>query len=258
MRLGLLVHLIRNRRWLAGLGLDWAGYAAEAVALGFGAVVVVAPLMQTGLLFALILGARRTRTKLRGRDWGSAAALVVGLTGFLLLARPEGGIARPAWSVWWPWLVALGIALVGAVAAGWRTRGAPRAVAWGLAAAICYGATGPLTKTVVELFTEFRLGSLVTSWELPTLIGVAAFGMLCNQSAFQAGNLPASLPAIAIGTPLFACAIGVAVYDEHFTATGPLQYALLVAAIAVMAVGIFVLAQGEARRSAADPPPVRP
>ncbi len=257
MRPTLLLRLVRNRRWLTGLACDGGAYTAEAIALGFGAVVIVSPLMQTGLLFALFLGARISHRRLAGADWVAGTSLIVGLAAFLVLAAPDGGITRPSWSAWWPWLVALAVGSIGAVIVGALRRGTTRAVSWGLAAALCYGATGPLTKTVVSLVGDGAWGTLATAWELYLLVACAVLGMLCNQSAFQAGNLPASLPVIAIGTPVFGSLIGVLVYQERLAATTPWQVLGVVVAVAVMVFGIFALARREASVSqsatAADP-----
>jgi drug/metabolite transporter (DMT)-like permease len=255
MRPGLLVRLVQNRRWLLGLACDGVGYGAEAVALGFGTIVVVAPLLQTGLLFALFFGARLSHRALRRRDWTAVVVLTVGLALFLLVARPEGGISRPSFAAWWPWLASLTIATTGSLVIGWRARGATRAVTWGLAAALCYGITGPLTKTAVDLLSHGEYATLAASWELYLLIGAAALGMLFNQSAFQAGNLPASLPVIAIGTPVFGCLIGIVAYNEHLTTSGAFEYTVLVASIVAMVAGILFLARGEAGRDAVQSPP---
>lgn len=248
MRPGLLVRLFKNPRWLGGLGLDWLGYMAEAIALGLATIVVIIPLLQSGLLFALFIEARRTKQPLQRPDWIAAIVLCAGLTGFLVTAGPTGGIDRPTFAAWLPWLIGLGgaagvCAFIGAVG-----QSTARAVSWGLAAGCCYGMTGPLTKTVVSVIGTGDVLSLATTWETYALIGFSAFGMLFNQSAFQAGNLPASLPAMTIAIPLLATAIGLWVFREDVSVSGWLDGAAIIGFGLAMIIGVGVLAKREALR----------
>ena len=57
MRPGLLWRLIQRPMWLLGTLADWSGFGLQAIALGLGSLIVVQPLLCTGLLFALPLGA---------------------------------------------------------------------------------------------------------------------------------------------------------------------------------------------------------
>ena len=57
MRPSLLLRLVRRPMWLAGTAADWSGFGLQALALGMGSILVVQPLLCTGLLFALPIGA---------------------------------------------------------------------------------------------------------------------------------------------------------------------------------------------------------
>ena len=58
-----------------------------------------------------------------------------------------------------------------------------------------------LTKATVDLFDDGVL-EVFAHWQLYVLLAVSAVGLLLNQSAFQAGHLAASLPAIAVTDPV--------------------------------------------------------
>src|SRR5205807_8952991 len=83
MRVSLLVHLVRQPAWVGGVVADVLGYVLQFLALDRGSLVLVQPLLVSGLLFALPLGAALSRRRLRRRDWLGSAALVVGLSLFL-------------------------------------------------------------------------------------------------------------------------------------------------------------------------------
>src|SRR4029077_10991795 len=72
LRPGLLGRLIRRPMWLAGTASDWAGVGVQGAALGLGSILVVQPLLSTGLLFALPLSAAWNGRRLGARDWAAA------------------------------------------------------------------------------------------------------------------------------------------------------------------------------------------
>jgi drug/metabolite transporter (DMT)-like permease len=89
LRLSLLAHLARRRRWIAGFLLGGAGFGLQVVALALVPFVVVQPVLAAGLLLMLYLGVR-----MLGERVGIAeVAGVLGITaGIALLAwgTPSG------------------------------------------------------------------------------------------------------------------------------------------------------------------------
>ena len=226
----------------------------QALALGNGSLLVVQPLLVTGLLFSLPFAARWSGRRLGSRDWIAAIALCVGLAGFLSLGDPTGGRARAPFV---DWAVAGGIvAGVGAlcVMLALPRRGAPRATLLALATGVCYGLTAGLTKTSVDLLSS-GVVMLVTHWEPYALALFASAGMWLNQAAFQAGDLKASLPAMDVGEQIVAAIIGVTVLRETIRAHGVLDWILIVVALAAMVYGVVVLTLRSAET--AEPAPTR-
>jgi hypothetical protein len=74
-----LARLARRPAWLAGLAAVIAGFGLQAAALGLGRLVVIEPVLASGLLFALVLAARRERRALSRAEWVAALAVVDGL-----------------------------------------------------------------------------------------------------------------------------------------------------------------------------------
>lgn len=66
---GFVVQLLRRPQWWAGTMGNGAGYVLQALALGFGSLLVVQPIMVTSLLFALPLGASLAHRRLTGSVW---------------------------------------------------------------------------------------------------------------------------------------------------------------------------------------------
>jgi drug/metabolite transporter (DMT)-like permease len=96
----LLIDLIRQPSWLAGTASLVAGYCLQAVALAFGNVSFVAPLIVSELVFALPLATRLEHRRLGRREWLGAAGVVMGVGMFLLAASPGGGRPDPGLAEW--------------------------------------------------------------------------------------------------------------------------------------------------------------
>ena len=65
-------------------------------------------------------------------------------------------------------------------------------------------------------------------WQLYALLAASAVGLLLNQSAFQAGHVAASLPAIAVTNPVLSSIFAVTMFGEHLDAHGPLAVTVTV------------------------------
>ncbi|MBV8952154.1 MAG: DMT family transporter, partial [Actinobacteria bacterium] len=226
--------------WLLGYAADWGGYGLQAVALGAGSLLVVQPLLVTGLLFSLPIAARWSGRRLERTDWIAAVALCAGLAAFLSIGNPTGGRDQAPFV---DWAFAGGIvAGVGVllVMAALRYQGATRATLLALATGISYGLTAGLTKTSVNLLGN-GIVSFLTHWEPYALLAFASVGMWLNQTAFQVGDLKASLPAMDVGEQVVAAVIGVAVLREHVQAHGAFDWLLIAVALTAMAYGVVVL-----------------
>ena len=87
----LVLRLARRPVWLAGLAADGLGYGLQALALGVGELLVVQPVITSGILFALPLSAWWAGRRLGRAEFAWACILAIGLTVFVLLAGTDGG-----------------------------------------------------------------------------------------------------------------------------------------------------------------------
>ena len=115
--------LLRNRLWWAGTAVAASGYGFQALALTWGSLILVAPLLVSALLFALPMSARMAHRRVTTHDWVWALVLTFGLAIFLTIARVQPGNYRPPPAVW-----VLATVLCMAVVLGvWSAAPAPRA-----------------------------------------------------------------------------------------------------------------------------------
>lgn len=237
----LLVDLIRYRAWLLSIVATAAGFALQVVALHFGPLALVQPILVWDLVFVVLLsawlrGGRPDRTILAGV--GCCAA---GIAVFLAVAQPTGGTETVSLVSAIPLAIGLGAVLAGC--AVWARRGPveTRQLAFALACGVCYGVNAFLIKVVT-----FSLGQgfsqPLTQWPLYALLIVGPIGFLLNQEAYQRGPLIA--PALAVITaadPLVSIAIAALWLDESIANT-PGALAAEVTSLAIMITGITLLA----------------
>lgn len=238
--LGLVRQLATRPLWLLGLVSGAAGLALHGLALRGGQLVVVQPVLVSGLLFALPLSLLVERKPAAWREWAWALAVVVGLSLFLLAAHPaagsaladEGALASTGAAV----LLAAGAAVGLSVSIGRRHR----APLLGAAGGLSFGVTAALLKQVVGQAALSPLAPL-TDWSLYALLLVGGAGLVLTQSAYQAGRLAASLPPMTILDPIAAIALGALCFGERLTA-GLLPIAAQLTGFLMMTVAVVRLA----------------
>lgn len=253
LRATLITRLLKQPLWLAGFGLDALGYFVQAIALAFGTLIVVQPLLVTMLLFALPLGARFAGRRLEQADWRWALVLTVALALFLIIGDPTAGLEQGDGRRWLISLLFLYPIIVVLIASGSVRRGAVRALLLGAAAGLCYGITDALTKSVVRGLDD-GVGSLLENWETWVLILTIVSGAFLQQSAYQAGGLTASLPAITGLEPVTGIALGVFVYYERFRVHSAIGWVLLIGSAALAVVAALSLARRAGQQDVSTAP----
>jgi drug/metabolite transporter (DMT)-like permease len=239
LRLGLLVALARDRRWLGGLALTVFSFGLQAAALAFGPLALVQPLATLDVLFALPLIARLNRRPLSRRSIIGGLCVAAGMATFVAVSPPTNGVGIPGLTAWVPALAGIGAvtAICGFVAL--RVRGRARVIVLAAAAAVVYGLLDALTKSTVDML-PVRGAGVLTAWEPYALGAAGILGGLFGQSAFNAGPLSLSLPVIDTVEPTAAVVLAAVVFHESL-ARSPWQLALQLAGAAIAVSGIALL-----------------
>jgi drug/metabolite transporter (DMT)-like permease len=242
----LMWHLCRQSRWLGGITAMAAGAALHTVALSFGPLPLVQPIGVAGLLFALPLGARLQRRRMRTRDWWAAAAVTAGLTMLLRVVRtPAHG----------PHLSTVGtLVLSGAVLVGvsmcvlWARHhtSTSRAVALAAGAGIAFGASSALVRTIGAHVVAAGPIALV-GWPTLALAVVAPTGFVLCQHAYRDGSLGGVISTMTVVDPLTAIVFAAGLLGETWH-TSTVGVAAAGGATVLMVAGIAVLAGRPTRR----------
>ena len=239
LSLKLLLDLIRQPLWLAGIAANVASFALPVVALRFGPLALVEPILVFDLIFAgLITAALRKHADLVMGV--GVVACAAGVAGFLVIARPSAGREALSLIEALPLLAGFAALLAGCLAlARWNRTVRPLALA--LACGSAYAVTDFSVKLVAPELTR-GLAGLFTHWPLYAVAIIGTIGFVLNQSAFQAGIMLAPVLAIITIADTIG-AIGLAwIFLNEKLASGPAEIAGEAASLVVMAVGIAVLA----------------
>lgn len=234
----LFLRLIRRRRWLLAKIPDFSGTVLQALALRFGPLTLVQPLLISGMFLAIPLEAALDHRRPHPRDVTAVASCVFGLAVFLAAAQPRAGVPEPSPTGW------LGVALIGGSLIGiclvlaHRANGALRGTLLGVATGLLYAATASLLKTFAERVFADPLSTL-TDWHLYALAVAGIAAVALNQNAFQNGPLAAPLTAITLVDPVASVVIGVTVFHETLS-FGGLRLLAEVAAVLAMIFGIWL------------------
>jgi drug/metabolite transporter (DMT)-like permease len=233
----LLLELIRRPIWVLAIGAVVVGLSLQLVALAYGPLVLVQPLLVTGVLFGAVFSAVLAHRRVDYLIVLGSLGCAAGLSAFLVLARPTGGstnLTQDGWALL-PLATALGLSVLVCLAVAARFSGAVAVAALAAATGVLYGVTAGLMKVVTG---QFRSGGFFEPFEHPVLYVVCAvgpLGFLLSQNTFQRGTLIA--PALAIITivdPLVGVAIGVSWLGEQVSTSPPVLAGELISVLVLI------------------------
>ena len=238
----LLLDLARRPLWLASIVATVIGAALQALALHFGPLALVQPILVLDLLFAVLIASALQRRAPDRVMFAGVVCCTAGVAVFLAVSQPTAGaetvVSLPAVL---PLAILLGVVL--AICLPWAKFGprTARPLVLGLACGVCNGVAAFLLKLVTFSLAQ-GFSEPLEQWPLYALAIVGPVGFLLNQEAFQSGTLIApALAVITTVTSLVSIGIGYLWLNEN-VASGPADVVTEVASLAAMTAGIAMLA----------------
>ena len=238
----LIAQLLRQRIWLLGIVIMVVGEGLSAWSLGHLSLTVSEPLLTTSLIFALLFAAPISGEIPRKAELVGAVLLCAGVAA-LSASRSVRALSESFGSFsHWPAAAIIAAAAAVLVIAGRNGPANLRATLTGAGSGLLLGIADALTRRSVEIIDGHGLGALLMTWPGYAVIGTAAIGLWLMESAFSAGPLHASLPAITGAEPLAGMTLGVLVFGDivHIT---PWLLALQAAGLATMISGVVLVAR---------------
>ncbi|MGW1477630.1 DMT family transporter [Streptomyces rubiginosohelvolus] len=251
MRLSLMTRLVRQKVWLAGIGLVIVAAVCQAIALATGPIAVVQPIFVIELPLTLLVAGLVMRVRADAAVWSGVAAVTAGLALGMAAAAPVEGRDTVEDFAWIPALLVTGVFEAGLIVAALRTRGNARAALLGLAAACGYALTAALMKDAMANLDDGGVVALLASWQLYATAAAGVGALFLLQNALQAGSLVAVQPMLTLGDALISILYGVTLFDEELR-TGWWLLPELVA-LALIATGCVRLARTPLARGTLAP-----
>lgn len=211
--LRLVKMLARDRTWVAGIALAGISYGFQALALSFGPLALVQPLLISELVFAVPISMRRFDLRMGKREWAAVLMVVGGLAVGIVSADPRQGEPVQPITAWAPALGAIALITAAALLVNRRVRGPAKASVFAFAGACLMGLQSGLYDATITILGAQRFG-VFAHWEAYALIVVSLAGGYLVQVAFQSGPLAASSPVMDATLPLVAIGLGLGLFGE--------------------------------------------
>jgi drug/metabolite transporter (DMT)-like permease len=241
----LMTDLLRKPRWLAGIVCMVLGYVLAAWSIGHLELSFVEPLLAMNLLFALVLAVPLSHRSVKFWEVLGAAVLC---TGVALLSSSRSakpiGLSFGSVSHWPAAAVIAGIAAI-CVQVGRKRSSRTKAMLTGVGAGLVLGIQDALTRQTLEILQSNGISGMFTSWAPYALVGAGITGLWLMQSAFNAGPLQVSLPAISAGEPLVGILLGILVFGDRIQVTTG-ELAIQAGGIAALVVGVILVGRAPA------------
>jgi drug/metabolite transporter (DMT)-like permease len=234
--------LIRQPIWLLGMVCMGGTFIFTALALYFGTLASVQPILVTELIFTLALRALWLHDRIAPRTWGAAGLLCAGLFGFLVVAHPEEGHHHPTAA---GWAVALGSRGLLIVVLLFLSRwGSPprKAALLGAAAALVWAIDAAFVKAATEVLAHHGWSGLFEHWPIYAVVVSGVLGTVLLEAAFAAGPLAASQSALLIVDPLASIAIGIELFGEQLR-NSPAAIVLEILFLGTLFAGVVLLSK---------------
>ena len=257
----IIVDLVRQPLWLTAVGANVAGFALQVVALSFGSLALVQPILACDLMFAvLILWYRAHRANLKFPKVKHMVAGVVattaGVAGFLAIGQPSGGRTQVSFRILPPLAIGIVVVTGGCLAVAARNRNL-RPLALALACGVNYGVAAFLIKLLTSEFGG-GLGQVFTNWPIYVFAVVGPAGYILNQDAFQQASLLAPVQAIiSAADPVISIALGIGWLAVRLRG-GPADIVGEVVSLLLLTGGIVLTAYHVPSELPAGPSPLRP
>jgi drug/metabolite transporter (DMT)-like permease len=241
LRLTLLAHLVRRRRWIAGLLLGWAGFVLQVVALSLLPFVVVQPVLAAGLLLMLYLGVRMLGERVGVAEVVGVLGITAGI-GLLAWGTPSGTGTVASHSVAISVMAAM--TLVAVVPFALRGRGRLDSATFVIiASALAFGAGNIATKLFSDGIADGAL-LLAVVW-LAITAGTGIIALTTEMTALQRRPATFVVPlSFAIQT-FFPVALEPLFLSERWS-TAALGGAPLIAGLVMVGLGAVAVAKTRA------------
>jgi drug/metabolite transporter (DMT)-like permease len=205
----LLLRMLRQWRFIGSLGLDWAGFAAQAVALRVLPLFLVQSAQAASIAVTAVFAARWFRLTLTRTEWTSVAAVCAGLA-LLGASASSQGAGHATIGFHYGLLAAAVVLVAGGVLAG-HLSDQTRTIALGVAAGLLFGVLG----MAVRVLPGLAIGTLLRDPATYAVVIAGITGGWLYASAMQRGSVVAATAVVLLGETVPPALIGLLLLGDH-------------------------------------------
>lgn len=245
-----IMSLIREPVWWAGIASMSIGQSLAGIALQWGPITLVAPLVASNLLWAFLVRSALIRHRPPWRDIAGAVGFAVAVTVFVLIGGPKVSHNKQLANFLISSVVTIGVAVVAValVVAGVKGTVAVASVTTAIAAGVLYGLQDVATRGAIILGGRHGWWSVVASLWPYLLLGAATVAVLLTQRAFRSARLDYAIAPMAATQPVLAVVLGVLLLGDQL-ALNTSALAIEAACLAILVGSTALLARSPALRT---------
>lgn len=215
LNLDRVLAMVRTPIWLLGTLVILMGAALHLIGVNLAPVTVVQPVGILAVPFAVLLAARKNRSRPTRGMWLAIAMAVIGIVAFTVFSSRSAAtdtlldmrmILIASIVIWAGAAVFVGCGLRGPV--GFRC------LAWATAGAFLYGLATALMKTSLELWKQGHESPAMFWLTLAGLFACYGVGAWFIQQAYASGPAEIVVGSMTVIDPLVAVAFGIVVLGE--------------------------------------------
>ncbi|GAA2046879.1 hypothetical protein GCM10009839_59390 [Catenulispora yoronensis] len=204
----LLIRVLSQLPFVAGLGLDAIGLVANLVALEKLPLFAVQAIVNCSLAVTALLAVPLLKARLGRTDWIAVGAVVAGLVLVGISAGKEEPV-HTGRALHWVVLVAVVALIAASLAVIWKFGGNP--VVLGAFAGSLFGAFA----ICVRILPDLHPSALVGDPALYALLAASITGFLFFTTALQRGSVTLATAMLVVGETALPAVLGITVFHDH-------------------------------------------
>jgi hypothetical protein len=213
VRIGALLDLLHNPRWLMGQLAVIVGSALHLGALAFAPVTVIQPIGVLAVAVTTIASARHDRTNLTVGTWLALLAVVLGIGGFTSLAATNAQVTRVSDSTAVLIAVIVGLLLMVLGLIGSIGHGVVRCLAFAGGGGVVFGFASVVVRLAALSIEHGDLADFPTGSLIGTILAIPV-AIWFIQQAHASGPPDLVVAALTLTDPVVAIGIGYVALGE--------------------------------------------
>ncbi|TCO65163.1 hypothetical protein [Actinocrispum wychmicini] len=213
VKLGALLDLLRNRRWLMGQSAVIVGSVLHFGALAFAPVSVIQPIGVLAIAVTTVASSRREHTSLTFGSWLALAAVVMGVGGFTSLAATNAQVTSVSDATAVLIVVIVGLILMVLGLVGSIGRGLVRCLAFAAGGGVVFGFASVVVRLAALAVEHRNLADFPTGSLIGAVLAIPV-AIWFIQQAHASGPPNVVVAALTLTDPVVAIGIGYVALGE--------------------------------------------